>query len=211
MLKLLYIPVLAAMFFRGAVADPDPQSHSAHLERRDTASFFATQVALQNAANVLAQDGGGCCLGTSPTPPIIAELELIATHIKACSDAFDNATIQLASIFPGIGSSGVLSAEDAATLNTTFVPSTQAAILNTLDGLQSGKAFFEFVNNNRLLLTMYCHWVHILSLENASFLGLLVLAAPSADYSSYWGSLESNAAFQYNIWLTEDGFNCGGI
>ncbi|KAF9063089.1 hypothetical protein BDP27DRAFT_1368289 [Rhodocollybia butyracea] len=176
------------------------------LERRDISSFFATQVTLQNAANVFAADSY-----SGPFPPNVTALEGIAAHIKSCSDAFDAAIIQLASITPATLGGSRLSATDAATLNTTYVPSTQQAILRNLNTLQAGEAFFEGVNNTPLLLIMFCHWVGGLSRENAVFLGLLAQSAPSTDYASFWAGLGTSAASQYQIWLTEDGFNCGGL
>jgi len=103
------------------------------------------------------------------------------------------------------------SASEAATLNTTYVPSTQQDILVNLNFLQSSQAFFESVNGNELLFTMFCHWVGGLYRQNNVFLGILANAAPSADYSDYWLELQATAASQYQIWLTEDGFNCGGV
>ncbi|KAE9405411.1 hypothetical protein BT96DRAFT_972557 [Gymnopus androsaceus JB14] len=207
MVKLVSVIMLATIqigsFFGGAaVANP---LAAETLERRDISSFFATQVTLQNAAIVFSKDSY-----SGAFPPNITELEGIAAHIKSCSDGFDAAIIQLASITPVTGTS-LLSASDAATLNTTYVPSTQQAILRNLDTLQAGEAFFEGVNNNHFLFTMFCHWVGGLSRENNIFLGNLIEAAPSADYSDYWQELLATAASQYQIWLTEDGFNCGGL
>ncbi|KAE9405410.1 hypothetical protein BT96DRAFT_916124 [Gymnopus androsaceus JB14] len=178
------------------------------LERRDISSFFATQVTLQNAAIVFSKDSY-----EGPFPPNITELEGIAAHIKSCSDAFDAAIIQLVSIpliTPGV-SPVRFSASEAATLNTTYVPSTQQDILVNLNFLQSSQAFFESVNGNELLFTMFCHWVGGLYRQNNVFLGILANAAPSADYSDYWLELQAIAASQYQIWLTEDGFDCGSI
>ncbi|KAK7033401.1 hypothetical protein R3P38DRAFT_2922494 [Favolaschia claudopus] len=193
--------------FGAAVADLETPSNSAAiLGNRDVTTFFAAMSALQNAANVFKQDF--CCSGTTAN---VTALQIIAGHIKACSDAFDAALIELASINPTSLSTPPLSASNAATLNSTFVPSIQTAILNNLNTLQAGKAFFEFVNNNRLLLVMYCHWVGVLAVENKSFLRQLVVSAPSSDYSSSWASLLNSATSAYTIWLTEDGFNCGGL
>ncbi|KAF8145429.1 hypothetical protein K438DRAFT_1872123 [Mycena galopus ATCC 62051] len=196
---------LTALFF-GAVANPDIQSNPAQLERRDITSFFASMTTLQNAANVFAQDF--CCSGFTANDTL---LDLIASHIKACSDAFDAALIQLASVPPPSVGVPPLSASDAATLNTTFVPSIQSAVLGNLNSLQEGEAFFEFVNNDTALRVMYCHWIGVLALENKSFLGWLSISAPSSDYASYWSSLQTAAASAYTIWLTEDGFNCEGL
>ncbi|KAJ6527103.1 hypothetical protein B0H19DRAFT_1275416 [Mycena capillaripes] len=141
-------------------------------------------------------------------PPNIPELEGIFALVKACSDANEAAGIQLAAFSPLSGS--FLSPSDAATLNIT-VPSIEGSILQRLNGLQAGKAFFEGVNNNRLLLTMYCHWIADLSQQTAFFLGFLTFAAPSEDYRSSWTQVQTNAAFQYSILLssTGDGFECG--
>ncbi|KAJ7133108.1 hypothetical protein C8R44DRAFT_771922 [Mycena epipterygia] len=168
-------------------------------------SFTAAMIDLRNAANVFATDRYN-----GPFPPNVTALEGIAEHIKSCSDAFDAATIQLAAVLTTpLGAS--LSQSDAATLNTVYLPSIQQDILGNLDSLQAGQAFFEGVNNNHLLSTMYCHWVGILSLQNTGFLSSLAFAAPSANYTSDWEQLASNAASQYSIWLVEDGFNCGGV
>ncbi|KAJ7186336.1 hypothetical protein GGX14DRAFT_581117 [Mycena pura] len=140
-------------------------------------------------------------------PPNIPELEGIFTLVKACSDSYDAAGIQLAASAPSL-SGGFLTASDAATLNST-VPSIQGSILSRLDGLQDEEAFFEGVNNNRVLLTMYCHWIGNLSRETTFFLNLLILAAPSANFASSWAQFQASAVSQYNILLTEDGFNCG--
>ncbi|KAJ7709505.1 hypothetical protein B0H17DRAFT_228191 [Mycena rosella] len=204
MFKSVCVIVLAAVHlgsFYGVTANPDPPTLGT-LERRDTSSFFASQVTLQTAANVLAADHY-----SGAFPPNIPELEGIAAHIKNCSDAYDAAIIQLATTVLG----GFLTASDAATLNTTYVPSSLLAILANLNTLQAGKAFFEGVNNNPLLLTMFCHWIGDLSRHTNVFLGRLTVAAPSADYAASWSQLQSTAASQYQIWLTEDGFNCGGL
>ncbi|KAJ7110906.1 hypothetical protein C8R44DRAFT_742683 [Mycena epipterygia] len=172
-------------------------------------SFSASLVELQNAANVLSHD-----FYEGPVPPAnITVLEVIAGHIKSCSDAFDAATLQLVSIpttLSGTLSGRFLSQSDAAILNAVYIPSIQT-ILNALNDIQAGIAFFESVNNNSLLFTIFCHWVGILSQENYSFLDQLAFAAPSANYSSDWLQLQSQAASAYNIWLTEDGFNCRGL
>lgn len=47
-----------------------------------------------------------------------------------------------------------------------------------MDTLQAGKAFFESVNNNLLLLSMYCHWIGNLSRETAFFLNIMRVGAP---------------------------------
>ncbi|KAJ7261706.1 hypothetical protein B0H12DRAFT_1231363 [Mycena haematopus] len=188
MFKVLWkIFVLTTFLFCGAVANPDLQTNPAQLERRDITSFFAAMTTLQEAAT------------------------LIASHIKTCSDGFDAALIQLASVTPPSVGVPPLSASDAATLNTTFIPSIQAHILGNLNNLQAGEAFFEFVNDNTFFRVMYCHWVGILALENKSFLGVLATSAPSSDFGSYWESLLVAATSAYTIWLTEDGFNCEGL
>ncbi|KAJ7729314.1 hypothetical protein B0H16DRAFT_1776052 [Mycena metata] len=170
----------------------------------DTSNFFTSQINLQNAANVFGKDS----YSTFPADP--SQLGAIASHIKACSDAFDNAIISIAAISPlQIQEGPLFSESDAQTLNTTYVPSTQQTILGNLNSLQAGKAFFESVNNAPLFLTSFCHWVGTLAEENRVFFNLLIVSAP-ADYQPYWQQLQAQAATAYNIWLTEDGFNCGG-
>ncbi|KAJ6512905.1 hypothetical protein C8R45DRAFT_329007 [Mycena sanguinolenta] len=208
MFKLMWKVSVLTMLFCAAVTNPDRDvpASPAELERRDETSFFAAMTTLQNAATVFSQDF--CCSGFTPND---TQLELIASHIKACSDAFDAALIQLASITPASVGAPLLTTADAATLNTTFIPSIQADILNNLNDLQEGEAFFEFVNDNTFFRVMYCHWVGTLALENKSFLGFLAISAPSSDYASFWESLLTAATSAYTIWLTEDGFNCGGL
>jgi hypothetical protein len=138
-------------------------------------------------------------------------------------------TIQLAVVCPGSVShvphqsfasfGGSLPTEsDAATLNTTFVPSTQAAILHNLHGLQAGTAFFENVNNSHPLTIVYCHNVGILARQHNIFLQLLI--GPGKRFHQIFssknlralakvGTLQSTAAFANNIWLTKDAFACG--
>ncbi|KAJ7021166.1 hypothetical protein C8F04DRAFT_1141742 [Mycena alexandri] len=170
----------------------------------DTSNFFTSQINLQNAANVFGKD----FYNTFPADP--SQLGTIASHIKACSDAFDNAIISIAAISPlQIQEVPLFSESDAQTLNTTYVPSTQQTILGNLNSLQAGKAFFESVNNAPLFLTSFCHWVGTLAEENRVFFNQLIVSAP-ADYQPYWEQLRAEAATAYNIWLTEDGFNCGG-
>ncbi|KAF7374590.1 hypothetical protein MSAN_00343600 [Mycena sanguinolenta] len=173
MFKLLWKISVVTVLFCGALANPGvPASPSAELERRDETSFFAAMTTLQNAATVFSQDF--CCSGFTPND---TQLELIASHIKACSDAFDAALIQLASITPASVGAPLLTAADAATVNATL-PSIQADILNNLNELQEGEAFFEFVNDNTFFRVMYCHWVGTLALENKSFLQFLGVSAP---------------------------------
>ncbi|KAJ6590990.1 hypothetical protein DFH09DRAFT_191369 [Mycena vulgaris] len=190
MFKVIGVIVLAVQLvsfcehgtFCAVAANSDPVAPGT-LQRRDSSAFFASQVTLQNAAMVFAADHY-----SGAFPANVPELEGIAAHIKSCSDATDAAIIQLAALTPNL-----------------------QAILSNLNTLQAGKAFFESVNNSPLLLTMFCHWIGGLSRQNDVFLGRLTFAAPSADYSSYWAQLQSNTEFQYQIWLTEDGFNCGGL
>ncbi|KAJ7868466.1 hypothetical protein B0H13DRAFT_1897117 [Mycena leptocephala] len=146
-------------------------------------------------------------------PPDIPKLEAIAGHLKSCSAAYDVAIAQLASLTPAAsGGAPVFSLSDGAILNATYILPTNGIILGRLDNLQAGKAFFESVNNNNELLTAFCGTVRRLSVQTDEFLGTLTSSefAPSADYSAYWSDVQSNAAFQYHIWLREDGFNCGG-
>ncbi|KAJ7292196.1 hypothetical protein C8J57DRAFT_1274826 [Mycena rebaudengoi] len=197
MFKLVGLIVLAAVqlgTFCVAAANPGPLAPGSN--------FSVALIILEDAAAAFTS-----APYSGVFPPNIPELEGIFALVKGCSDSYDAAGIQLAAFSPSLSGS-FLSASDAATLNTT-VPPIQGSILHRLDNLQAGKAFFESVNNNRLLLTMYCHWIGNLSRETAFFLGLLILGAPSADYVSSWTQLRTNAAFQYNILLTQDGFNCG--
>ncbi|KAJ6527099.1 hypothetical protein B0H19DRAFT_1084146 [Mycena capillaripes] len=207
MFKFVSLIVLAAVqlgSFCVAAANPDPLAPGSN--------FSVALINLQHAAAAFTS-----APYSGVFPPNIPELEGIFALVKACSDASDAAGIQLAqtpltfgqAFSPGL-SGGFLSASDAATLNTT-VPSIEGSILSRLNSLQAGKAFFESVNNNRLLLTMYCHWIGNLSRETAFFLGLLIFAAPSEDYRSSWTQVQANAASQYNILLSPigDGFECG--
>ncbi|KAJ7906933.1 hypothetical protein B0H13DRAFT_1880157 [Mycena leptocephala] len=161
-------------------------------------SFTAAMIDLRNAANVFATDHYN-----GPFPPNVTALEGIAEHIKSCSDAFDAANIQLAAVLTTpLGAS--LSQSDAATLDTVYLPSIQQDILGNLNSLQEGQAFFEGVNNNHLLSTMG-------PLESSDEWDLHMSPVQSANYTSDWEQLASNAASQYSIWLGEDGFNCGGV
>jgi hypothetical protein len=124
----------------------------------------------------------------------------------------------------------LFSESDAETLNTTYIPSTQQAILGNLNSLQAGKAFFESVNNAPLFLISFCHWVGTLAEENNVFFNLLIASAPVRAYASkfqrpplltnlqqtayqpFWEKLQTEAATQYGFWLSPngDGFQCGG-
>ncbi|KAJ6490156.1 hypothetical protein DFH09DRAFT_1283797 [Mycena vulgaris] len=208
MFKVIGVIVLVAVQFGSfceVAADPDPVA-SGRLERRDSVNaFFASQITLQNAANVFAADRY-----SGAFPANVTELEGIAAHIKSCRDATDAAIVQLAELLPTFAEE-VLTIPEAVLLNTTYLPSTQQAILHNLDELQSFKPFFESVNNSPLLSTLFCHWVGDLARENDAFFNLLRRAAPFPVYSSYWGQLQSDADLQYQLWLTEDGFNCNGL
>ncbi|KAJ7331390.1 hypothetical protein DFH08DRAFT_1021499 [Mycena albidolilacea] len=197
MFKLAGLIVLAAVqlgAFCVAAVTPDPLAPGSNFS-----------VALTNLENAAAAFTSAPF--SESFPPNIPAYEGIFALVKGCSDSYDAAGIQLAAFSPTI-SGGFLSASNAARLNTT-VPSIQGSILSRLNSLQAGKAFFESVNNNLLLLNMYCHWIGNLSRETAFFLSILRVGAPSADYASSWSQLGANAAFQYNILLTKDGFNCG--
>ncbi|KAJ7729319.1 hypothetical protein B0H16DRAFT_1734258 [Mycena metata] len=201
MFKFLGLVVLAVGLLRVA-ASPAVALASGPF---DTSNFFTSQVNLQNAANVLAKDS------YNSFPANASQLGPIASHVKACSDAFDNAIISIAAISPLQFPSGPLFSEsDAKTLNTSYVPSTQQTILGQLNGLQAGIDFFESVNNAPLFLASFCHWVRTLAEENNVFFNLLIEGAP-ADYQPYWEQLQAEAATAYDIWLREDGdgFNCG--
>ncbi|KAJ7032622.1 hypothetical protein C8F04DRAFT_1396485 [Mycena alexandri] len=169
----------------------------------DTSNFFTSQINLQNAAIVFGQDGYDAFPANAP------QLGAIASHVKACSDLYDAAIISLAAISPLQSPQGPLfSDSDAQLLNSTYVPSTQRIILSNLNSLQNGHAFFESVNNAPLFLTSFCHWVGTLAQENIAFLDFLIVSSPVA-YQPLWEQLRTEAITQYNIWLTEDGFNCG--
>ncbi|KAJ7499975.1 hypothetical protein FB451DRAFT_1358968 [Mycena latifolia] len=167
-------------------ASPD-SAPPVSLGRRDIFSFYATQNWLQFMANTFGQD-------SFSTPDGVAKLQIIANHIKNCSDAFDSATIQLASLIPAGQFSPMISPSDAAILNTTFVPSTQGTILGHLHTLLFGKAFFEAVNGSPQMRIVICHWVGDLARENDIFLSQIASAAPSSGYSSYWNQLRTSAA-----------------
>ncbi|KAF7344080.1 hypothetical protein MVEN_01697600 [Mycena venus] len=171
----------------------------------DTSNFFTSQGNLKNAAIVF----GGDSYNTFPADA--SQLGAIASHVKACSDLYDAAIISMAAISPLQFPSGPLFSDaDAQLLNSTFVPVTQQIILSKLNSLQAGQAFFESVNNAPLFLTSFCHWVGTLAQENIAFLDSLIVSSPAA-YQPLWEQLRTEAITQYNIWLTEDGFNCGGI
>ncbi|KAJ6622021.1 hypothetical protein B0H10DRAFT_2214628 [Mycena sp. CBHHK59/15] len=195
---------LQCTLFRGAVASPQPPV-VAQLESRDIFSFYASQNQLQNAANIFANDHFS-------TPDGVAQLQVIANHIKACSDLFDFATIQLASLIPAGEFLPRFSPADGPTLNTTFVPSTQNTILGTLNTLLFGKAFFEAVNGSPQMRIVLCHWVGDLARENDAFLGLLVQAADVQPFTAYWAQLRTAAAAGYGEFLGNvNGFRCNGL
>ncbi|KAJ7433894.1 hypothetical protein B0H11DRAFT_747829 [Mycena galericulata] len=199
MLKFVYIAVLLGaqlLSFYGVSATDALAPGS---------SFTEAMINLKNAADVFGSDRYN-----GPFPVNVTALEVIAEHIKDCSDAFDAALIQLAAIPTDGGLFPALSESDAATLNTVYLPSIQEDILGNLNGLQEGIAFFDGVVTNDLLATMYCHWVEILSLQRTGFLKSLANHAPSENYTSDWTQLASSTTSQYNIWLAGDGFNCGG-
>ncbi|KAJ7121916.1 hypothetical protein C8R46DRAFT_1148895 [Mycena filopes] len=170
----------------------------------DTSNFFTSQVNLRNAAIVFAGDS------YNAFPADAAQLGAIASHIKTCSDLYDASIISIAAISPlQIQEVPLFNDTEAQLLNTTYVPATQATILHNLNSIQAGKAFFESVNNSPLFLTSFCHWIGTLAGNTRVFMNLLIRSAPAA-YQPYWEQVQADAAFQYNIWLTQDGFNCGG-
>ncbi|KAJ7864444.1 hypothetical protein B0H14DRAFT_3443498 [Mycena olivaceomarginata] len=156
-----YIAVFTILFFS--------------VGHRDITSFTAAKVALRNAANIFAQDQ------YNPINTPVPDVPLLETPYKELQRWLRRVTIQLAVSFASFGGS-LPTESDAATLNTTFVPSTQAAILHNLHGLQAGIAFFENVNNSPPLT--------------------ILLIGPV-------GTVQSTAAFANNIWLTKDAFACG--
>ncbi|KAJ7806983.1 hypothetical protein B0H14DRAFT_3483657 [Mycena olivaceomarginata] len=82
--------------------------------------------------------------------------QVIANHVKNCSDAFDSSIIALVSVIPSGQFSPKLTADNAATLNTRFISST-STILGHLNTLLLGKAFFEGVNGNQQMRIVPCH------------------------------------------------------
>ncbi|KAJ7806084.1 hypothetical protein B0H14DRAFT_2610703 [Mycena olivaceomarginata] len=81
--------------------------------------FWATQNWLQFMANLFAQESYS--LGPSATlQQFTTELQVIANHVKNCSDAFNFSIITLASVIPSGQFSPKLTADDPATLNTLF-------------------------------------------------------------------------------------------
>ncbi|KAJ6622020.1 hypothetical protein B0H10DRAFT_930872 [Mycena sp. CBHHK59/15] len=196
------LTVLRPNIFYALAAVPAAESG---LERRDILSFWATQNWLQYMANTFAQNTFGTNSG-------VPQLQVIANHIKNCSDAFDSATIQLATLIPAGQFSPKFSAGDASSLNTLFVPSTQGAILGNLHTLLYGKAFFEAVNGSPQMRIVICHWVGDLARQNDIFLSQISLAAPSTDYSTPWTALRTSAAAGYDDFLGNlNGFRCNGL
>ncbi|KAJ6604874.1 hypothetical protein B0H10DRAFT_1957436 [Mycena sp. CBHHK59/15] len=172
------LTVLRPNIFYAVAAVPAAESG---LERRDILSFWATQNWLQYMANTFAQDTFGTNSG-------VPQLQVIANHIKNCSDAFDSATIQLATY------------------------STNGAILGNLHTLLYGKAFFEAVNGSPQMRIVICHWVGDLARQNDIFLSQISLAAPSTDYSTPWTALRTSAAAGYDDFLGNlNGFRCNGL
>ncbi|KAF8175659.1 hypothetical protein K438DRAFT_1770955 [Mycena galopus ATCC 62051] len=178
--------VLAAfqlgLFFAMATDASDPVSPAS--------SFFASLITLQNAAVIFSGDSY-----SGAFPPNLPELDAIAAHLKNCSDAFDAAVVQLASI-------PQLSPPDAAIPNSTNILFSQQAILDNLNELQATKATFEAIINDPFVLLTFCNSVKDLSHQNDAFFGRLTLIAPSSDYAAFWFQVQENAAVQYHIWLT---------
>ncbi|KAJ7499976.1 hypothetical protein FB451DRAFT_1549444 [Mycena latifolia] len=207
MLKFACATVLAALQLSSVVASPAPDSAapSVELERRDKFSFYATQNWLQFQANLFADE-------TFSNSDGVAKLQEIANHIKNCSDAFDSATIELASLIPPGQLHPVLAPADGPSLNTTFVPSTQHAILSTLNTLLFSKAFFGAVNGNPQMRIVFCHWTGDLAYQNNIFLGFLAASAPSADFAASWTQQQNVAAAGYAEFLGNvNGFRCNGL
>jgi hypothetical protein len=71
-----------------------------------------------------------------------------------------------------------LSLSDAVALNSTDILFSQLPILGNLNFLQEGKAFFDDVSDNILILSSFCASVRDLSHQNDAFFGRLTLLAP---------------------------------
>ncbi|KAJ7124417.1 hypothetical protein C8R44DRAFT_980694 [Mycena epipterygia] len=204
MFKFLCVASLVAVQFFGVSALPAPDSitASAQLERRDIFSFYFAQNQLQFQTNIFAQQS------FSPSDGV-AGLQVIANHIKNCSDAMDSATFELASLIRPGQSLPLLSPADGPTLNTTFVPPAQHAILGTLSTFLANSAFYEAVNASPRLRIVFCLWTTALARENDAFLKLLVASAPSADFAASWTQLRNAATAGFNNFLGDsNGFNC---
>ncbi|KAJ6538329.1 hypothetical protein DFH09DRAFT_1368964 [Mycena vulgaris] len=206
MFKLLCITAYIAVQLSGVAAIPEPESATPSvLESRDIFSFYFTQNQLENEANIFADQ-------TFSNSDGVAKLQVIANHIKNCSDALDSATIQLASLIRPGQSLPLLSPADGPELNTTFLPITQHSILSTLHTLLISKAFFEAVNGSPQMRIVLCHWTGELARQNDAFLSLLVTSAPSAAFATSWTQLRNAATTGFNEFLGDlNGFRCGGL
>ncbi|KAJ7439420.1 hypothetical protein B0H11DRAFT_2253892 [Mycena galericulata] len=185
MLKFVYIAVLLAaqlLSFYGVSATDALAPGS---------SFTEAMINLKNAADVFGSDRYN-----GPFPVNVTALEVIAEHIKDCSDAFDAALIQLAAIPTDGGLFPALSESDAATLNTVYLPSIQEDILAAARQPQ-------WLTRRDCIFRWRGH-------QRPSRHHSLANHAPSENYTSDWTQLASSTTSQYNIWLAGDGFNCGG-
>ncbi|KAJ7617777.1 hypothetical protein FB45DRAFT_1063387 [Roridomyces roridus] len=200
MFKVLSLAILSAVLI-GVVANPlpDPQPN---LASRDLNSFIASAQTLESTCSVF--------LGEfyDTFPPNVTILQQIAGHIEDCSNAFGASVIQLASIIPTPAGAGKgLTTAQATTINN-FVGTT-GAVLSHLNQLQEDVGFFDGVAVSGLD-GIYCHAVQDLALRSTTYLGLLVIFAPSTTFSGPWDSLHFQAVNGFTIFLSEDGFNCGG-
>ncbi|KAJ7692416.1 hypothetical protein B0H17DRAFT_1200481 [Mycena rosella] len=206
MFKLLCVAAFVALQLNGVAAIPAPESaESSAIEARDIFSFYATQNELEYEANIFADE-------TFSNSDGVAKLQVIANHIKNCSDALDSATIQLASLIRPGQSLPLLSPADGPELNTTFLPITQHSILSTLHTLLFNKAFFEAVNGSPQMRIVLCHWTGELARQNDEFLGLLAASAPNPEFAANWKQLQTSAAIGFNEFLGDgNGFRCDGL
>ncbi|KAJ7483991.1 hypothetical protein B0H11DRAFT_1196081 [Mycena galericulata] len=107
-LKFVCTALLVALNVRGINNSHGSTLAVVSVERRDISSFYATQYLLQNMTNIFAADTYAASDG-------VPKLQGIANHIINCSDAFDSATIQFASIIQPGQFRPMLTPTDAAT------------------------------------------------------------------------------------------------
>ncbi|KAJ7277502.1 hypothetical protein C8J57DRAFT_1309423 [Mycena rebaudengoi] len=197
----VFAPLCSILFaiLHGVAALPAPPSIFHGIERRDILDFWATQNWLQFMANTFAQDNFAVSDG------------LPRIQLFPISHALFTATTRTQSVGPANSFTPKFSVEDATTINTLFISST-STILSHLHSLLFSKAFFSTVNNNGPMRIVMCHWVNELARQNDAFLSLLTLAAPSADFSTPWTQIQTNAAAGYSDFLGNlNGLRCGGL
>ncbi|KAF8168956.1 hypothetical protein K438DRAFT_2063928 [Mycena galopus ATCC 62051] len=222
--SLIYLALLAFLFQPHTFHRASATTVQSSVVKRDILDFWASQNNLQYMANIFAQDSYSLPPGTSQAQhstgiPFTCTVNrerhqvtrLIHPQLRLRYESVHFAARRLTfpkSVIPPGTYSPKLASADAESLNTLFIGST-GTVLNHLNTLLYGKAFFEAVNGTP---QMRCHWVGDLARENDIFLSGIAAAAPSSDLSAAWAKLRTTAASGYGDFLGNvNGFSCGGL